>query len=54
MAHEVKSHENQPQFSQTTMGQYWLLAQTSFQVNLKCFQKVATELKKNYLTEFSD
>ena len=24
MAHEVKSPENQPQFSQTTMGHYWL------------------------------
>jgi len=24
MAHEVKSPENQPQFSQTRMGQYWL------------------------------
>jgi len=24
VAHEVKSCENQPQFSQTTMGQYWL------------------------------
>ena len=23
MAHKVKSPENQPQFSQTTMGQYW-------------------------------
>jgi len=24
VAHEVKSPENQPQFSQMTMGQYWL------------------------------
>jgi len=24
MAHEVKSPENQPKFSQTMMGQYWL------------------------------
>jgi len=24
VAHEVKSPKNQPQFSQTTMGQYWL------------------------------
>jgi len=24
MAHEVKSSKNQPQFFQTTMGQYWL------------------------------
>jgi len=23
MAHEVKSPENQPQFSQVRMGQYW-------------------------------
>ena len=48
VANEVKSPKNQPQFSQTTMGQYWLgIAQTSFQINLKCFQKVATELKKD-------
>ena len=24
MAHEVKLPKNQPQFSRTTMGQYWL------------------------------
>jgi len=24
VAHQVKSPKNQPQFSQTTMGQYWL------------------------------
>jgi len=24
VAHAVKSPKNQPQFSQTTMGQYWL------------------------------
>jgi len=24
LAHKVKSPENQPQFSQMTMGQYWL------------------------------
>ena len=24
VAHEVKSPKTQPQFSQTTMGQYWL------------------------------
>ena len=49
MAHEVKSLENQPQFSQTAMWQNWF---GSFQTNPKYFQKVATELKKNYL-EFS-
>ena len=46
MAHQVKSPENQPQFSQTTMGQYWLCKtkpKTSFQIDPKCFQKVATE-----------
>jgi len=47
MVHEVQSPENQPQFPQTMMGQYWLgktNAQTSFQIDPKCFQKVATEL----------
>jgi len=24
MAHEIKSPENRPQYSQMTMGQYWL------------------------------
>jgi len=47
MAHELKSPKNQPQFSQTTMGQYWLGKTKSSQINLKCFQKVATEFKKN-------
>jgi len=39
MAHKVKSPENQPQFSQMTMGQYWL----GFQADSKYFQKVSTE-----------
>jgi len=29
------------------------MAQKSFQIDPKGFQKVATEFKKNYLTEFS-
>jgi len=43
VAHKEKSPENQPRFSQTMMEQYWLHITKSFQINLKCFQKVATE-----------
>jgi len=49
MAHEV----NHLKTSLRTMGQYWLgkiKAQTSFQINLKCFQKITTEF---YFMEFS-
>ena len=53
MAHEITSHKNQPQFSQTTMRHYWLVrlnqAQTSFQIDPKHFQQVATEFKKNFI-----
>jgi len=43
MAHEVKSPENEPQFSQMMMGQYWL---GKTKPKNACFQKVATEFKK--------
>ena len=36
VAHKPISPKNQPQFSQTTMGQYWVkLSPTSFQIDLK-------------------
>jgi len=38
VAHEVKSSENHPQFSQTTMGQN--------RIDPKCFQKVTTKFLK--------
>ena len=44
MAHEVKSPKNQPQFSQTIMGSIGkTISQKNFQIDLKGFQKVATE-----------
>jgi len=45
MAHEIKSPNNQPQFSQTTKGQYWL-GKAYFQIDL--LQKIATESKKEF------
>jgi len=57
VVHEVISPENQPQLSQTMMGQYWLgktKPKQVFRLDPKCFQNVATEFKKKeYLTEFS-
>jgi len=53
VAHEVKSPENQPQFSQMTMGQYWLgitkLSDQPEMLSKSCY----VILKKNYLAEFS-
>jgi len=46
--HEV----NSPKISQIFLHDDGA-AKTSFQNNPKRFQKVATEFKKNYLTEFS-
>jgi len=50
VAHEVKALENQPQFSQMMVGQYWLgitkPMQRRFPIDPKCFQKVATEFLK--------
>ena len=56
MAHEVKSPENQPQFSQMTMGQYWLgktKPKQVFRSTRNTFKKLSRNFKKNYLTEFS-
>jgi len=36
-----------------TMWQYWLGNTKPNKADPKCFQKVATEFEKNYLTEFS-
>jgi len=45
VAHEINPPKNQPQIFQKTMGQYWLdkTKPKSFQIDLKFFQKVATE-----------
>jgi len=55
MAHEVKSPENQPQFSQTTMGQYWL-GKTKPKQAFRSTRNVFKSCHKNFLkilTEFS-
>ena len=53
MAHEITSPKNQPQFSLTTMRQYWLDKTKPKQA----FRMLSTScygiLKINYLTEFS-
>jgi len=46
MAHEVKSPENQPQFSQTTMGQYWLGKTKPKQAFRNAFKKLPWNFKK--------
>ena len=46
VAHEVKLPENQPQFSQTMMGQYWLgktKPTQAFRWTQNAFKKVAME-----------
>jgi len=56
VAHEVKSSENQPQYSQTTMGQYWLgrtKPKQAFRSNQYAFKKLPQNFKNFYLTEFS-
>ena len=45
VAHKVKSPENQPQFSQMTMGWYWL-GKIKLSDQPKMLLKVATEFKK--------
>ena len=45
VAHEIILPNNQSQFSQTIMGQYWL-SKTKLLINLKYLQKVAMELLK--------
>ena len=49
VAHEIKSHENQPQFSQTTMGQYWLgkpNPKQAFRSIQNAFKKLPCNFKK--------
>jgi len=41
VAHEVKSPENQPQFSQMTIGQYWL-GKTKLSNEPEMLSKIAT------------
>jgi len=55
MAYEVKSPKNQPQFSQMTMGQYWLSKtklKQAFTSTQTAFKKLPQNFKKLYLTEF--
>jgi len=56
MAHEVKSPENQPQFSQTMMGHYWLgktKPKKAFRSTQNAFKKLPQNFKISHLTEFS-
>jgi len=49
VAHKIIPPKNQPQFSQTMMGQYWLgktKPKQAFRATRNAFKKVATELKK--------
>jgi len=48
VAHEVKSPKNQPQFSQTTMGQYWL-GKTKFSDRSEMLLKSCHEIFKKTL-----
>jgi len=48
VAHKVKSAENQPQFSQTTMGQHWLgktMPVQAFRSTQNAFKKLPQSLK---------
>ena len=50
VAQKVKSPKNQPQFSQTTMGQYWLAKtkpKQAFRLILNAFKKLPRNLKQN-------
>jgi len=49
VAHKVKSPKNHPQFSQMTMGQYWLgttKPKQAFRSNQNAFKKLPRNLKK--------
>jgi len=52
MAHEVKSPENQPQFSQTMMGQYWL-GKTNPKQAFRSIQNVFKKLPRNFKKTFT-
>jgi len=54
MAHEVKSPENQPQFSQMKMGQYWLAItklKQAFRLTRNTFKKLPWNFQKAVVTE---
>jgi len=48
VAHKAKSPKNQPQFSQTTMGQYWL-GKTKPKEAFRSTQNAFTKLPRNFL-----
>jgi len=47
MAHKITSSKNQPQFSQTTIGQYWL-GKTKPKQAFKSIQNAFEKLLKNF------
>jgi len=50
VAHKVQSPNNQPQFSQTTMGQYWLgktKPEEAFRSTRNAFNKLPQNFFKN-------
>jgi len=56
LAHEIKSPENQPQFSQMAMGQHWLgknKPKQAFRSTRNAFKKLPQNFLKFYLMEFS-
>jgi len=56
VAHKVESPKNQPQFSQTTMGQYWLdktKPKEAFRLTQNGFKSCHGIFFKVYLPEFS-
>jgi len=50
MAQKVKSPENQPQFSQKTMGQYWLAPNKLSDQSEMLLKKLPRNLKKKLFT----
>ena len=55
VAHKVKSPENQPHFSQTTMGQYWLgetKPKQAFRSTRNAFKKFLWNFNFFYSTDF--
>ena len=52
MAYEVKSPENQPQFSQTMMGQYWLgkpMPKQAFKLTRNAFKNLPQKFKRIFI-----
>jgi len=55
VAHKVKSPENQPQFFQTMMGQYWLdktKPKQAFRSTQNDFKKLPRNFKKGLFNNF--